>query len=183
MTTFNDTDGGALQVLADSMGAEPTNVEAKFGMSTHRDGQVRSMAAVKSCGRRGQTHAHGFTIGIDEPIELLDTNTARHPQEVLQAALNACMTAGHACHAAVMSLKPRSLESVTTCALDLLGFPGLDESIIPGHDEVQHSICSDGGGTHGPFEEIHQAVMRTAPSLAHDARPVHSVPRRIVDTR
>ncbi|CAN2968549.1 hypothetical protein METHPM2_130016 [Pseudomonas sp. PM2] len=41
--------------------------------------------------------ARGFVIDVDEPAELLGTNTAANPQELILAALNACMTAEPHC--------------------------------------------------------------------------------------
>ncbi|MGC7358423.1 OsmC family protein, partial [Mycobacteroides abscessus subsp. massiliense] len=65
----------------------------------------------------------------DEPPELLGGNTAPNPQELLMAALNACMSVGYAAVAATMGVTVRSLEIETTGELDLRGFLGLDANV------------------------------------------------------
>ena len=66
--------------------------------------------------------ARGFVIDADEPAELLGTDTAANPQELILAALNACMTATYAANAAAMNIELQSLTIRTKGSLDLRGF-------------------------------------------------------------
>ena len=69
-----------------------------------------------------------FTIVADEPMELLGTNTAPNPQELLMAAVNACMMVGYVCQAAIRGITLDDCRIETEGELDLRGFLGLDES-------------------------------------------------------
>jgi len=176
-STYNGINVGALNEFAGSISKEPGNAEAKFDVRTHWDGQTRSVTKVKSYSLRGQTYARDFTIVADEPTELLGTNLAPNPQELLMAALNACMTVGYVANAAAMGITVRSLEIETTGALDLRGFLGLDENVNPGYDEVQYTVHIDADGTPEQMEQIHQAVMRTSPNFANFSRGIRMVPK------
>lgn len=180
MSSLNGINVAAFQEFADSISKEPTNAEAKFEVSTRWDGQTRSVATVKSYDLRGKTHTRDFTIKADEPTELLGTNSAPNPQELLMAALNACMTVGYVANAAAMGITVRSLEIDTTGTLDLRGFLGLDENVNPGYDEVQYTVHIDADGTPEQMEQIHQAVIKTSPNFANFARNIRMVPKLVV---
>ncbi|CAM5347553.1 TPA: OsmC family protein [Pseudomonas aeruginosa] len=179
-SSLNGINVPAFQEFADTIRKEPSNAEAKFEVNTRWDGQTRSVASVKSYDLRGQSHARDFTIVADEPTELLGTNTAPNPQELLMAALNACMTVGYVANAAAMGITVRSLEIDTIGSLDLRGFLGLDENVNPGYDEVQYTVRIDADGTPEQMEQIHQAVMRTSPNFANFARAIRMVPKLVV---
>lgn len=180
-SSLNGINVAALTQFAEGIRQNPSNAEAKFEVHTRWDGQTRSVATVKSYGLRGRSHARDFTIVADEPPELLGGNSAPNPQELLMAALNACMTVGYVATAAVMGVTVRSLEIDTTGALDLRGFLGLDDGVNPGYDEIQYTVHIDADGTAEQMEQIHQDVMRTSPNFANFARAIRMVPKLVVN--
>lgn len=54
-------------------------------------------------------------------------------------ALNACLSVGYV-NATAMGITVHSLEIETDGELDLRGFPGLDEGVNPGYDEVSYAV-------------------------------------------
>lgn len=163
-----DALGATVQAIAD----DPVLGQVRFSVRTRWDGQTRSTSQVKGYALGGEQIAREFEIAADEPLELLGTNTAPNPQELLMAALNACMTVGYVAGAAMQGIALERLEIETTGQLDLRGFLGLDPSIPPGYEELDYHVRIAGNGTPEQFEEIHRAVMATSPNYFNLARPI-----------
>ncbi len=108
----------------------------------------------------------------DEPVELLGSNEAPNPQELLLAALNACMMVGYVAGASLKGITLDTVEIRTRGELDLRGFLGLDESVSPGYRRINYTVHISGNGTREQFEEIHQAVMATSPNYFNMAQPI-----------
>jgi uncharacterized OsmC-like protein len=113
-----------------------------------------------------------FAINADEPLELLGENTSPNPQELLMAALNACITVGYVAGAAVNGITLSKLEIETTGQLDLRGFLGIDPNVKPGYESLQCVVRIAGNGTPEQFRQIHENVMKTSPNYFNISRPV-----------
>ena len=113
-----------------------------------------------------------FVIDIDEPFELLGENTAPNPQEVLMAALNACITVGYVVGAAVKGITLEQLEIETSGQLDLRGFLGIDAGVRPGYEKIHYIVHIRGDGTPEQFRDIHETVMKTSPNYFNLAKPI-----------
>ena len=72
-----------------------------------------SRATVDSDTLAGQEIPRRFTTDVDEPLELLGTDTAPNPQEMLMAVLNACVMVGYVAGAAVNGITLSKLEIET----------------------------------------------------------------------
>ena len=88
------------------------------------------------------------------------------------AALNACMTVGYVCQAALRGVSLEDCRIETEGELDLRGFLGLDEAVSPGCRRINYVVTLEGDGTRAQFEEIHEAVMGTAPNYFNMSQPV-----------
>ncbi len=77
--------------------------------------------------------ARDHIILADEPEEILGSNEAPNPQELLMAALNACMTVGYVAGAAKRGISLHRLEIETKGTLDLRGFFALSDAVPPGY--------------------------------------------------
>lgn len=179
-TSFNGINLAALTQFANAVGQNPSNAKAKFGVTTHWEGQTRTVATVKSYDLLGKTYEREFKIVADEPNELLGRDTAPNPQELLMAALNACMSVGYVVTAAAKGVTVRSLEIETNGELDLRGFLGLDENINPGYNEVHYTVRIDADGSPEQMEEIHQTVIRTSPNFSNFSKAIHMVPKLVL---
>jgi uncharacterized OsmC-like protein len=170
--TLNGIDLDALGEMIETVRDNPACGAAAFRVKTEWKGQTRSESTVESFTCAGDPIPRNFTIVADEPCELLGTDTAPNPQELLLSALNACMMVGYVAQAAVRGVKLEECRIETEGELDLAGFLGLDEDIPPGYRRINYTVHIRGNGTPEQYQEIHQAVMASSPNYFNLAQPV-----------
>ena len=168
----NGIDLDALDAMVESVRGNPGCGSACFRVKTQWKGQTRSESTVESFTCAGEPIARNFTIVADEPHELLGTDTAPNPQELLLSALNACMMVGYVAQAAIRGIKLEECRIETEGELDLRGFLGLDEDVPPGYRRINYAVHLEGDGTPEQYQEIHQAVMASSPNYFNLAQPV-----------
>jgi len=176
-SNLNGIDVSALQSFAQGIAEDPTKREALFSVTTKWEHQTRSVAKVSRYSLSGETYARDFEIVADEPTELLGQNSAPNPQELLMAALNACLSVGYAANAAMMGITIHSLEIETGGVLDLRGFLGLDESVNPGYDEVSYVVRLHTDAPRDRVEELHRIVTKTSVNYANFSKAIRMVPK------
>lgn len=170
--TVNGLDVDALHGVINEVKNDPAKGIVEFKVKTAWHGQTRSQTSVESYKLGGNEIKRRFTISADEPLELLGENTAANPQELLMAALNACMSVGYVAGAAVQGITLSKLEIETIGQLDLRGFLGIDANVKPGYDSLQYVVRIAGNGTPEQFREIHENVIKTSPNYFNVSRPV-----------
>src|SRR3569623_415688 len=169
---INGSDLAALDSTVAAIQDNPGCAEGAFRVSTRGKVQTRSESTVESYTLAGKVVPRSFTIVADEPHELLGTNSAPNPQELLMSAENACMMVGYVAQAAVRGSRLDDCRIETEGELDLRGFLGLDEKVPPGYRRINYTVWLEGDGSREQFEEIHQAVMATSPNYFNMAQPV-----------
>jgi uncharacterized OsmC-like protein len=168
----NGIDLQALEEVVEAIGQDPTQGVVGFRVKTRWAGQTRSESTVEGYDIASKHVDRRFTIAADEPHELLGTNTAPNPQELLMSAVNACMMVGYVAQAAVRGIKLDACTIETDGELDLRGFLGLDDKVPPGYRKINYSVTMKGDGTREQYEEIHRAVQATSPNFFNMARPI-----------
>ena len=168
----NGLDLDALDQVVAAVNADPAAGVVGFHVTTEWGGQTRSRSTVESYRLAGNDVARRFTVDADEPVELLGGNGAPNPQELLMSALNACMMVGYVAGAAVRGIKLEKLEIETEGALDLRGFLGIDEAVIPGYPAINMIVRIKGNGTEQQFREIHETVLKTSPNYFNVTKPI-----------
>lgn len=168
----NGIDLDAVNEVVAAIGADPAKALVRFAVATRWTGQTASRSKVSQIELGGEKIVRDFEIAADEPEELLGTNGAANPQELLMAAVNACMTVGYVAGAALHGIELEKLEIETTGQLDLRGFLGLDNAVPPGYEQIDYVVRIAGNGTPEQFEEIHRNVMATSPNYFNMARPI-----------
>jgi uncharacterized OsmC-like protein len=168
----NGIDLDAIGEVVEAINENPAKALVRFSVATQWTGQTASKSTVTGYEIGGQKVDRHFEIAADEPEELLGTNNAPNPQELLMSAVNACMTVGYVAGAAGKGIRLNSLEIRTTGQLDLRGFLGLDDSVPPGYQVIDYVVSISGNGTQEQFEEIHRTVMKTSPNYFNMARPI-----------
>ena len=171
-TRTNGLDLDALATMARAVAADPAEGMARFRVRTAWTGGTRSQSTIEGYTLGGESIARRFSIVSDEPLELLGANTAPNPQELLMAAVNACMTVGYVANAAIMGISLSRLEIEMHGTLDLRGFLGLSEDVPAGYRELDYTVRLAGDGTPEQFAAIHQTVMRTSPNFFNMAQPI-----------
>ena len=168
----NGLDLAALNQVVEAIEKDPKQALAGFEVTTRWNGQTRSESSVEAFTLGGQRIARSHKIVADEPCELLGTDSAPNPQELLMAAVNACMMVGYVAGASIRGITLEAVEIRTTGTLDLRGFLGLDDNVPPGYVEVDYDVRIKGDGSPQDFEEIHQTVMKTSPNYFNLSRPI-----------
>lgn len=168
----NDIDLEALGQMVERISNDPREALAGFKVTTQWKGQTRSESRVEHATLGGAKIARDFTIAADEPFELLGTDRAPNPQELLLSAINACMVVGYVAQASVRGITLDDCTIETSGELDLRGFLGLDALVPPGYRRLDYVVTLKGEGSREQFEEIHRAVMATSPNYFNLARPI-----------
>jgi uncharacterized OsmC-like protein len=173
----NGIDLAALDETVAAISADPRLGQVAFRVKTDWKGQTKSESTVDSYTLSGQVVPRSFTIVADEPHELLGTNAAPNPQELLMSAVNACMVVGYVAQASVRGIALDGCRIETEGELDLRGFLGIEENVPAGYRRISYTVFLEGDGTREQFEEIHQAVMATSPNYFNMAQPIQMVGR------
>lgn len=168
----NEIDLDALDETVATIEKEAACGRVEFSVKTEWAGQTRSESTVEGYTIGGEHIERRFKIIADEPSELLGTNTAPNPQELLMSAVNACMMVGYVAQASVRGIKLDACRIETQGELDLRGFLGLDDSVPPGYRRINYRVTIEGDGTREQFEEIHAAVQATSPNFFNMAQPI-----------
>ena len=168
----NGIDLAALDETVAAVAEDARLGQVTFRVRTDWKGQTKSESTVDSYTLAGDVIPRSFTIVADEPHELLGTNAAPNPQELLMSAVNACMMVGYVAQASVRGITLDACRIETEGELDLRGFLGLDEEVCPGYRRISYTVHLEGDGTREEFEEIHQAVMATSPNYFNMAQPI-----------
>ena len=179
--TLNGIDVPALEAIADSIKNNPDQGAVAFRVKTEWKGQTKSVTTVRGYALGGKTLSRHFEIHADEPHELLGANTAPNPQELLMAALNACMSVGYAASAAAMGIALEKLEIETEGELDLRGFLGLDPTIKPGYETVRYTVRIRSSAPLEKLEELHRHVMKTSPNFSNFATAIRMIPSLVIE--
>jgi uncharacterized OsmC-like protein len=168
----NGLDLGALGEFVEGIENDAGNAKVSFDVTTRWAGQTRSETTVDGFTLAGERITRSHKIVADEPCELLGSDGAANPQELLMAAVNACMTVGYVAGAALKGITLESLEIRTTGTLDLRGFLGLDDTVPPGYETIDYEVRIKGDASPEEFEAIHQTVMKTSPNYFNMSRPI-----------
>lgn len=167
----NGLDLDALHTIVDGIAADPARAKLGFRVSSKWQGQTRSETTVTgfSCG--GDWVPRQFKIIADEPEELLGTNTAPNPQELLMAAINACMMVGFTAGASLRGITLRKLEIESDGELDVRGFLG-NPDVPAGYRSLNIRVTVAGDGSATDFAEILDGVLKTSPNVFNLVKPV-----------
>lgn len=178
---LNGIDVEALSGVMRDISADSAKGLVEFHVNSAWQGQTRSRTTVDAYRIGGQEVRRHFTVDADEPLELLGTNGAPNPQELLMAALNACIMVGYVVGASCEGIALDALSIETRGTLDLRGFLGIDASVRPGYESIQVTVRIKGNGTRAQFEKIHDTVRRTSPNYFNVTRPVRVDAQLVVE--
>src|SRR5919112_1095014 len=168
----NGLDLAALGETVEAIQQDAKKAIVSFDVTTRWTGQTRSETTVEGYTLGGERIVRNHKIVADEPCELLGSDGAPNPQELLMAAFNACITVGYVAGASIRGIHLDSPEIRTRGELDLRGFLGLSDQVPPGYEAVDYEVRIKGDGSPEEFEEIHRTVMATSPNYFNMSRPI-----------
>ncbi|WP_230534208.1 OsmC family protein [Microvirga roseola] len=176
-SVLNGIDTAALAGFVKEIESAPDKSVVRFEVATEWQGGTKSVTKVAGYELSGTRIDREFQIAADEPTELLGSNSAPNPQELLLAAMNSCMTVGIAATAAAIGATINSLTIRTSGALDLRGFLGIEDDVKPGYEAIDYEVIMDGDFTPEQFQEIHDAVVKTSPNRWNIANAINLKPK------
>lgn len=169
---INQIDTAALAHIVQRITDDPQKGKIAFDVVTKWQGQFRTESYPSDITFGKEKIQRDFLIAADEPQALLGKDSAANPQELLLAALNACMSIGYVSLAAIKGITLSKLEIRTRGELDLRGFLGISPNVKAGYDSLEYDVTIAGDGSTDQFEEIHQQVMNLSPNRFNLSMPV-----------
>jgi uncharacterized OsmC-like protein len=169
---LNGLDTNALTATVAAVAGNPALAPVAFRAKSTWNGRLRSETKIEGYELAGAPIPRSHTIRSDEPHELFGTDSTANPQDLLLAALNACMMVGFVVGATARGITIESLSVESSLALDLRGAFGLDPGIPAGAERIRYTIEVNGSGTREQFEDIHAEVTRNSPNRYHLANPI-----------
>lgn len=167
----NGLDPEAMAALAREIEQDPARGRAGFRIRSVWRGQARSRGSVETYSIGGRLVYRHFTVDADEPFELLGRNTAPNPQELLLAALNACLLVGYAAAAARRGIVLDQVEIETSQDLDLRAFLG-EGPAERGAAPIRCQVRLRGQAAAEQLREMHEVVLSRSPNVATILDPV-----------
>ena len=171
-TNVNGIDLEALDNVVKAIEEQADLAKVFIELETVWTGQTRSRSKTTNMTLGGAKLERSFEIDADEPEELLGSNSAPNPQELLMSAINSCMLVGYVAGAAVHGIELESVRIVTSGEIDLRGFLDLDDSVPAGYENLDYTVQIKGDGTPEQFEMIHEHVKKTSPNYFNATRAI-----------
>lgn len=179
--TLNGFEPAAMQEIARVITEDPAQAIAEFSVRSEWKGRASAEAHVEGYSLGGRTIPRRHVIRSDEPREFFGGDAAPNPQELLFAALNACMLYGYATAAAMMGIEIERMSIQTRGRLDLRGAMGL-LPIPPGCEVIETAVHIKSKATREQLHELHSHVMATSPNFYHLSKPIRLAAKLLVES-
>lgn len=154
----------ALSEFVNEVRATPEEGVAAYGVRAAWESATRLSITSQPMHLGGRAVARNFTWKIDEPRQLLGTNHAPNPQEMLLSGVAACVSIAFMMGATARGVQVDSLEIEFTGALDLRGFMGVDGAKTTGFPELTYTLRVAADAPASVLEEIHRAALAHSPN-------------------
>jgi uncharacterized OsmC-like protein len=171
-----------LQELINAVSQDASQGQLAFQATTSWIDGPRSVTQIKSFEWAGQAYARDFTLTIDEPEEIGGTNMGPNPQEVLLAALNACILATFVDLCSIQGIVLEKVKITSTGKLDLRGFFKLDAAVPAGYQDLSWTLNVKGNATLEQFQDVYKATLSASPNVWNLANPVPIQPELQVES-
>lgn len=166
----------AIRQTADAVAANRRLGEVTFTMNAQSTGGLASRVATGALIQGGvseDSRADKFTVGTDEPVALLGTDTAISPAEYILTGLAGCYTVTLASLAASRNITLDEVRISLGFEIDLGGFLGIDDSVRKGARSIKVDVEIDSpDASREQLEELVSALEETSPILDTIANPV-----------
>lgn len=161
----------ALLAIPEALRDAPETALLTFETTTSWLGAFRSRTVVEAYEAAGQPRSRRHVIDADEPADILGSDAAPNPQELLFSAIGSCLTAAYAAHASLLGVTLRSVRVTLRGTLDLRGVL-LAADVPPGFPEVECRVFIDADATPEEIQALHARVSRASPNVYHLAMAI-----------
>jgi len=162
----------ALSEFVNEVRSEPAEGVLSYGIKIDWESGTRSKIEAKTMTVGPHRVSRAFSWKADEPRQLLGTNHAANPQELLLSGLGSCMMVSFLAGASAMGIQIETLEIEFDGTLDLRGFMGIESNSPVGFPDIRYQIRVTGDATAEKFEELHQTSVAHSPNAQSFLNPV-----------
>jgi uncharacterized OsmC-like protein len=170
-SVVNGIDLQAFESIVASVTNAPATGIARITTTSEWQGQCRTIARTEMT-VGGQALPDRDAVASDEPAELLGENTAPSPQDLLLAAVNACILVSFVEAAAAHGVSLRSVTMETRGTIDFRGLLGLDPSVKNGFERLDYTITVDADASAEALEEIRKEALGSSPNAYFTQNPI-----------
>ena len=161
---INGIDTEGLQEYIERIKKKPSDAISSYGIKAEWKGGVKTEITALNQ-KVGETLiGKDFKFTIDEPNELLGTNSSPSPQEYLLGGLAGCMMVGFVAGASTRGVILDEVTLTIKGDLNLRGFLSVDENAPVGFEELRFDYNVKGNGTQKDYDAIIEDVKRTSPN-------------------
>lgn len=179
----NGIDPELIDQLSQAVAQNPSQAIAGFGVTTTWKGGTKTETRTTAASLGGARLHRDFVVRTDLSRAFQGENAAADPQELLMAALNACLICGYVVHCSREGVELESLVIETQGCLDLRGFLGDRRAgarrggspprpVRPGYDALHFVVRVRGSATRERFQAIHERVLASSPNGWNLGQPV-----------
>ena len=161
---INGIDKVGLHQYIDVIKNSPSEAISSYGIRAAWKGGVKTEITSLNQKVGNSEIEKNFKFTIDEPNELLGSNSAPTPQEYLLGGVAGCMMVGFIVEAAEKNIDLDSVELTIKGDLDLRGFLDVDKTVAPGFEKLNFNYRVKGNGTQEDYDAIINHVQRTSPN-------------------
>ncbi|MDH7445961.1 OsmC family protein [Aquimarina sp. 2201CG14-23] len=161
---INGIDIEGLQQYVDTITKTPSEAISKYGIKAEWKGGVKTEITTLNQKVGDKEIEKQFQFTIDEPNELLGTNSYPTPQDYLLGGLAGCMMVGFVAGAANNNIELESVTLTINGDLNLRGFLSVDEQAPVGFEELKFNYDVKGNGTQADYDAIIENVRKTSPN-------------------
>lgn len=129
-------------------------------------------------GREDDSREEPFEFMNGEPPVLLGDNEGANPVEFLLHALAGCVTTTLVLHAAARGITIRHLSTKLEGDLDVRGLLGLDETVLPGYEQIRIGMKIEADCSDEALEDLLSVARAHSPVCNTICRPVPVVIER-----
>lgn len=162
----------ALSEFVNEVRETPEEAVMDYGINITWESGTRSHVEAKPMVIGGHKVSRKFSWKADEPRQLLGTNHAANPQELLLSGLGACMMVSFLAGASARGIQIEALEIDFSASLDLRGFMGVESNATAGFPQVDYTIKVTGEGSEEEFEDLHRVSVAHSPNAQTILNPV-----------
>jgi uncharacterized OsmC-like protein len=178
--TLNGIDLAAFEAAGMALLSNPSMAPMAFRATTTWESGTRAVTEIDGHTIGGEAYRRRHFIASDEPLEVLGTDSAPNPQDLLLAALASCMTVGFVAGCTKRGIRIDSLAVDSSLEIDLRGAFGLDPTIKPGAECIRYTIRVKADAPVEVLEEVHREVMAVSPNRFHITQPIPLESRLVV---
>lgn len=160
----NGIPAAALSEFVNEVRDTPHEAVMDYGINITWESGTRSRVEAKPMHVGGHRVSRKFSWKADEPRQLMGTNHAANPQELLLSGLGACMMVSFLAGASAKGIQIETLEIDFEASLDLRGFMGIEANSAVGFPEIQYTIHVTGDASAEAFETLHRASVVHSPN-------------------